>query len=484
MVGKTQCRLITLGTITLACLMLAGCTKAMAGKAPALYTKPEVMDKVNEEVDKEGIQLVSETSGTNCVTYHFESTERDLSFDVESGAKLVSDEWGWWYWSRYISCEYWDTIFDLYRKEMDALLNTTFGTDCKSSAHNKYTIYCYSKEDVNKFIQTVNKINDDYKTQEGSYHLDGCLRPLGRITITIRDDASGTSYEVGGSGYEINGTQLTEEQIYADITSRLAYHTDTSFFTEEELTEMMWQYSVRVEQFDLLYVNGTDVGYETTGGIVKYDRSKDEYYVRVSELTGENVLSGYLHAFGITPTEYEAGSRSEISDTGKSKSYVTFTSAGHKYEFDYTYQLTNDESTLKVTKDGTPLNCDCYWYNNYVYMNMDSFCEIFDADYSIENNFEIHFISRGSVSGETQLSVFPSLQGYEGEVQTCVENYYNCAIANVADESEKFRETYGLEAESGTITMTNGKFCSVYADKWSVEIKDVDTQTKIYNRTK
>ena len=117
-------------------------------------------------------------------------------------------------------------------------------------------------------------------------------------------------------------------------------------------------------------------------------------------------------------------------------------------------------------------------------MNIDSFCEIFDADYSIEDNFEIHFISRGSVSGETQLSVFPSLQGYESEVQTCVENYYNCAIANVADESEKFKETYGLEAESGTITMTNGKFCSVYADKWSVEIKDVDTQTKIYNRTK
>lgn len=397
--------------IALSIILLITLTFSACLPGPKEPGEQEVFAFVDEIVNTEQYSYIDNTKGQDRTTYRFRSTQRDLSFEATSYTSgNIKDLYDVFNSGSGIHISYWENIYTkYYREEFKKIVGSYFDStkyDYKDgtlvlSNYNKsfnsgptYTIKIENKNEINNFLQAYSEINAYYLTKESQYHKELpsiCHMQIAMDTIDGKE-VTGAYYETGDSFIK-----KTEKDILDEFAYYMIHNRSYGIFSEEEIQSYIDKNPEWLKQYKDIYFNEEKAVWSDNNSWIQYNEDTKKWYVAIKEFSYKenktSVLLDYLTAFGIPCTDYTLGTfTSEAGDD--ENSYFKFESNGNTYDITV-FNTEKGESDILILKNNAPMQCDTYYAGSrYVYVDLESFCEMINADYTTRHNYEFHFTSK------------------------------------------------------------------------------------------
>lgn len=402
---------------------------------PKLPTETEVLDFVDTQIDKESYTYVSSNViNEDKVEYIFRSNDRGLNF---TGVSCIgsSSFLGNTSPVSVVYCTYWEDIFNIHKDYFENSISEYFPDyvssynslrqvrgDTETTIDNLegtvYTLTIKDKKDIENFYNLYVSLNNYYKAEEGPYHNKLC-KIMG-LFVKLIDD-SGNEVNVYYDNYDdfvmwplyIDGNpSVSKDDITKSICKALVDKNVHGIFTDEEIEEMVKENDL-ITIYGQVYLDGKPIKTDNSSipsyrideiehsyyTYVEYNKDYDKLFIMFDAYDyGKKTydtceLMFFIYELNIPCTKSIVGYYSAKDPSLDPNSYFTFETNGNIYDVKIAnYDETDSE--VFITKNNVPLTFDYYSDGKDIFLDIDTFCEMFDIDYEIKNTYEIHFTSK------------------------------------------------------------------------------------------
>ncbi len=382
--------------LTILCLFLLCCLTGCLDKDSEIYGRQEVLDYVDsicsEPYHLVGSQLVEESPDN--MEYYFETDDRDLSFQANSYlSPIYFDATKTGFYNREISCNYVNAVHELYRDELQRVLQT----DSHYLEEHGW-IYLLSFADIDQVIDTIMAADQVYR-QELAYNSEQFLaeNPLGAVHLVWqRSDEEALEHKtwVNITDVGING-QHDRDELYdrlANVYAQLCV--DGKIEKKDDVPER-YLADKHVSLLPVIELNGEEMLYDSNDNPYgQYGLTTDDYkycwyseeqesYMMVMDI---GLVSDNM-SFPMINREYvrALGGTYDVSKKDEDKYCSSWTIGENSWTMEAEFD-DNEILKLVIEKNGSPLDISYITSDDdynvsatfCVGVTVEDFCRLFD----------------------------------------------------------------------------------------------------------